>query len=482
MTKPLSLPLICQPSAARSDTLAVQVYRDLLDAVRAGRLSHGSRLLSSRGAAQALGLSRSTINLAYELLRAEGVIDVRQGAAPQVIAPDTGPAKPPVKVSRTPSARGRKLGAVRRDNAMAQVSERMAPGEPSEALFPADEWARALRRAARRMHGPASAYAAPHGLPALRGILAERLATDRGLAVDPEQILVTTGTQGSLALAAQVLSDAGDRAALEDPGYPGARAAFLGAGLHLHSMPVDAEGAQPDDLPDDTRLIYLTPSNQYPLGIRMSHARRLAFLNRAQQTGALILEDDYDSEFLWRGREIAALTAEASAGQVIYMGSASKVLMPALRLGWMVVPPDLIEPLRAVQRNLGLMANLHAQHALADMMRAGRYRAQLKRIARVYEGRGRALARALSSIDGVTASQPDGGVQVTARFDGSLTEDGALAAVAAHGFQPARLTDYCAGAGLRGLVIGFADATPERIALFADALRTAKSSISDEYP
>lgn len=110
MTKPLSLPLICQPSAARSDTLAVQVYRDLLDAVRAGRLSHGSRLPSSRGAAQALGLSRSTINLAYELLRAEGVIDVRQGAAPQVIAPDAGPAKPPVKVARTPSARGQTAG------------------------------------------------------------------------------------------------------------------------------------------------------------------------------------------------------------------------------------------------------------------------------------------------------------------------------------------------------------------------------------
>lgn len=473
MTKPLSLPLICQPSATRSDTLAVQVYRDLLDAVRNGQLSHGSRLPSSRGAAQALGLSRSTINLAYELLRAEGVIDVRQGAAPQVIAPDTGPAKPPVKVARAPSARGRQLGAVRRDSAAAQVSERMAPGEPSEVLFPADEWARALRRAARRQHGPVSAYAAPHGLPTLRRILAERLATDRGLAVDPEQILITTGTQGSLALAAQVLSDAGDRAAIEDPGYPGARAAFLGAGLHLHSMPVDAEGARPDDLPDDTRLIYLTPSNQYPLGIRMSHARRVAFLNTARRTGALIFEDDYDSEFLWRGREIAALAAEASADQVIYMGSASKVLMPALRLGWMVVPPDLIDPLRAAQRNLGLMANLHAQHALADMMREGRYRAQLKRIARIYEERGRALAQALSSIDGVSASQPDGGVQVTAHFDGRLTEDAALAAVAARGFQPGKLSSYCSGTDLRGLVIGFADATPDRIAAFISALKAA---------
>ncbi|UOA28875.1 HTH-type transcriptional regulatory protein GabR [Pseudosulfitobacter sp. DSM 107133] len=462
---------MCHPSAKRPEALAVQVYRDLLEAVRTGRLGDGSRLPSSRAAAQALGLSRSTINLAYELLRAEGVIEVRQGAAPRVIAPVTGPPRKTAKAVRIPSQRGRQLGEVRRDSATAQALGRMAPGEPSEALFPADEWARALRRAARRQHGPVSSYATPHGLPELRRVLAGRLATDRGLAVDPEQILITTGTQGSLALAAQVLSDAGDRAALEDPGYPGARAAFLGAGLHLHAMPVDAEGARPDAVPKDTRLIYLTPSNQYPMGIRMSHARRVAFLNMAQQTGALILEDDYDSEFLWRGREIAALAAEASAGQVIYMGSASKVLMPALRLGWMVVPPDLVDPLRTAQRNLGLMANLHAQHALADMMHTGRYRAQLKRIARVYEGRGRALAQALSSLDGVSASQPDGGVQVTALFDGRLTEDAALAAVSAQGFQPAKLSDYCSDVANCGLVIGFADATPERIAAFVDALR-----------
>lgn len=465
------MPLLCQPSAGRPDALAVQVYRDLLEAVRTGRLTDGSRLPSSRAAAQALGLSRSTINLAYELLRAEGVIDVRQGAAPRVVAPVTGSAKRSAKPVRTPSARGRQLGAVRRDSTLAQASGRMAPGEPSEALFPADEWARALRRAARRAHGPVSSYATPHGLPQLRGILADRLAADRGLAVDPEQILITTGTQGSLALAAQVLCDAGDRVAIEDPGFAGARAAFLGAGLHLHAMPVDAEGARPDAVPKDTQLIYLTPSNQYPLGIRMSHARRVGFLNLARQTGALILEDDYDSEFLWRGREIAALAAEASADQVIYMGSAAKVLMPALRLGWMVVPPDLIDPLRAAQRNLGLMANLHAQHALADMMRTGRYRAQLKRITRVYEGRGRALAQALSSIDGVSVCQPDGGVQVTARFDGRLSEDAALAAVSTRGFKPAKLSTYCCKADDRGLVIGFADATSERIAAFVDALR-----------
>ncbi|MDT0683441.1 PLP-dependent aminotransferase family protein [Roseicyclus sp. F158] len=469
MTRPLSLPLLCRPARDRREPLAVQVYRDLLAAVRDGRLADGATLPSSRAAADELGLSRSTINTAYDLLRAEGVIAIRRGAVPRVVGPALVPRKPAVPVPRAVSNRGERLSRTPRATATPETGI-MAPGEPDEALFPADEWARALRRAARRSHGAVASYADPWGVPALRRILAHRLQVDRGIAATPDRILITTGTQSSLALAAQVLTDTGDVAALEDPGYLGARVAFQGAGLTPAPIPVDAEGAIPDAVPRDARLIYLTPSNQYPTGARLSHARRAALLQHARDTGALILEDDYDSEFLWRGREIAALSASAQGGETIYLGTAAKVLMPALRIGWMVVPPDLVAPFRVAQRNLGLMANLHAQIALAEMMETGRYRAQLKRIARTYEARGHALAEALSSVKGLSVRPPDGGVQLTARFGNGRSEASTLAALAAQGFRPARLSAYCLNADRTGLVIGFADATPKRIETFVRVL------------
>ncbi len=473
MTRPLLLTPICRPEPGRSDALAVQVYRDLLAAIRDGRIARGSRLPSSRAAASELGLSRSTVNVAYDLLRAEGVVAIRRGAAPCVTSPSE-PRKPLAdREAVRASERGRRLAGTPRGVALAGPSGTMAPGEPSESLFPADEWGRSLRRAARRSHGPIASYAEPYGHRDLRQILSERLASDRGLSVDPERILITPGTQASLALAAHLTTDPGDLAAIEDPGHLGARAAFHGAGLRLASLPVDAEGARANAVPPEARLVYVTPSNQYPLGVRLSHARRMALLDRARAIGAVILEDDYDSEFLWRGREIAALAAEAPEGRVIYTGSASKVLLPALRIGWMVAPSDMIDVFRAAQRNLGLLANLHTQIALADMMRSGRYRAQLSRIARVYEARGHALAAALSAIEGVAVREPDGGVQITARFTEGDPEAHVVAALSATGFAPTRLSLYCNGEKRSGLVIGFADATPERIDAFARTLSRA---------
>ncbi|PZX13654.1 GntR family transcriptional regulator/MocR family aminotransferase [Palleronia aestuarii] len=470
MVKPLSLAILCRLDISRAEPLPVQIYRDLLAAIRDGRLRHGSRLPASRGAAGELGVSRGTINVAYDLLRAEGVIEVRPGAAPRVVAATEPPPFSQAVRAFAPSARGARLSVDPRRETAGAPEGIMAPGEPSETLFPRDEWGRALRRAARRMHGTRAAYGDPHGLPDLRLILSERLAQDRGVFADPGQILITTGTQGSLSLATRMTSDPHDLAAIEDPGYLGARVAFEGAGLRLATLPVDEHGARPDVLPEEARLIYLTPSNQYPTGVRLSHARRRVFLDRAEVMGALILEDDYDSEFHWRGREIAALAAEGPEARVIYAGSAAKVLMPALRIGWLVVPDALVDPFRAAARNCGLMANLHAQAALAEMMRSGRYRAQLGRIARVYAARGLALAEALDGIDGLSVRPPDGGVQLAIRFEDGRSETEAIVALSAKGFSPSRLSRYMLTGCVSGLVVGFADATPERIALFVRTL------------
>ncbi|WP_417681781.1 PLP-dependent aminotransferase family protein [Roseibium sp.] len=473
MTRPVTLAALTSPDPAKPDPMPVQIHRDLLAAIRDGRLPEGVRLPSSRIAAQGLGVSRATVNTAYDLLRSEGVLTIRPGAAPEVIAPQVLSARPKQAAPPALSERGRNLSTDPR--AASYIAERgvMHPGAPAESLFPADEWAQALRRAARQRHGDLANYNAPFGLPALRQVLAERLATDRGLWIDPDQILITTGTQASLALVAQVMTDPGETVAMEDPGFMGARAAFLGAGLEIAPVPLDEHGLQPGHVPTDARLIYVTPSNQYPLGYRLSLPRRLELLEHAQAQDALVIEDDYDSEFLWRGREIAALAAHSEGGGVVYLGTAAKVLMPALRIGWMVVPEALIGPMRAAQRNLGLMANLHAQIALSEMMRSGRYRAHLRRIARAYEARGNALAATLGPIEGIEVHPPDGGVQLTVRFHDDRDEVLALTALAEAGFRPARLSAYCLGEPLNGLIVGFADATPDRIARFAEVLDEA---------
>ena len=467
--EPLALTALSKPDPARAGSLAVQLYRDLLEAIRTGRAAGG--LPSSRAAATALGLSRNTVIAAYELLRAEGAVSIRPGAAPHILEPQPNTAPPPSPAPGSPglSLRGQNWadGGNRRSSGGI-----MAPGHPDEAMFPRDEWALHLRRAARRGAGVSFAYAAYTGLPRLREALAHRLTADRGMQVTPEQVLITSGSQASLTLIALALADPGDTALIEEPGYAGARAAFRGAGLTLRPLTVDGEGADFTGAPP-ARFAYLTPANHYPMGHRLTLRRRTMALDYARGTDALLIEDDYDSEFHWQGREIAALQGHAP-DRVITLGTAAKALMPALRLGWIVAPPHLAEPLRAAQRNLGLAANLHAQSALAEFMDQGRYRAHLRRIAKVYGERGRMLAAALRAIPGLDVADPSGGVQLGFRLpDGH--ETATLAALRKAGFGTAALSDYCVATPQEGLISGFAEATPERITRFTKILRRVLS-------
>lgn len=465
--EPVSLTVISQPDSSRSEPLAVQLYRDLLAAILDQRLS--GLLPSSRTAAQTLGLSRNTVNAAYDLLRAEGAVTIAPGTPPRIVRPE----RPAPRTANEPTGlpalttRGHSWAATPEARSAGGI---MAPGHPDEGLFPRDEWALLLRRAARATQGEAFAYAHYSGLPDLCTILARRLGADRGMLVSPDQILITPGSQAALCLAALTLSNPGDTALIEDPGYGGARAAFLGAGLSLSLLPVDGEGADPAHAPPAC-LIYLTPANHYPLGHRLSLPRRAAIIAHARRHQALIIEDDYDSEFLWQGRAIAALQPSAP-DQILTIGTAAKALMPALRLGWMVVPAHLAPALKAAQRNLGMGANLHAQRALAAMMEQGRYRAHLHKIARTYGERGRALATAVRALPGVQVNDPSGGVQLSIRLPPG-TETAAIAALNGAGFGTAPLSAYCLGPSQEGLVTGFAEATPQRIARFTKILSKA---------
>jgi GntR family transcriptional regulator / MocR family aminotransferase len=217
------------------------------------------------------------------------------------------------------------------------------------------------------------------------------------------------------------------------------------------------------------RLVYVTPSTQYPSGVRMTLPRRLALLDYAAATGALIVEDDYDCEFVWRGREIAALQGLRGGTGVLYLGSAAKSLLPGLRLGWIVAPPDLVGPLRAIHRALGLGANVHAQAALASFLETGSYRAHIRRLSQAYAERGRRLSQRLADAlgDAATVSEPDGGLQLLVRFRQPIDERALTARLAEAGYAAAGLSGYCLQPAANGIVVGFGDASERHAAAFA---------------
>lgn len=470
--------------------LSQQVYRALREAVLQGILKPGMRLPSSRKFAHHQNISRNTVNTAYELLQAERIVDVRPGAAPVVaeFVPPAGKAK--IKTTKSPvrklSARGQLLAENLRGPNWAYRHEALQPGAPALDAFPYELWARSLRRAARTVQSPDLLYQNSCGYPGLKEVLSEYLASERGVRAKPNQILITSSMQaGSSALAA-TLADPGDTAWIEDPGYLGARTAFHGAGLTIRGMPVDAEGAMADGLleeADPPKLIYVTPSHHYPLGRRMSLSRRLSLIETAAEVGATILEDDYDSEFLFEGRPIAALQGLAAQGEVIYLGTFSKSLLPGLRVSYLVVPEELVEPLASVFRHTGRLANVHAQIALADFITSGHYRAHLKHIRSLYQERGNALVGALKAVLGnaVEVEFPTGNVQISLRFNEDLDDGRIAAAMQKRGFSVSPLSVCYLEENVRpGLIMGFAGATEAQIDAGVQTLKVILRSRSGQ--
>ena len=458
--------------------LPEQIYRAIGEAARSGRLKPGAVLPSSRQLAEGLGISRNSVNAGYELLRADGVVEVRQGTAPRILARGDMEKGRLNGAGQAPSLsrRGQEISVNLRAAQGERHAGQLEPGAPDEALFPADLWARTLRRVARQRFGAAAIYGDLEGLPRLKLALADYLSRQRGVSADPGQVLIVPSTQSALALAAQCLADPGDVGLVESPGYFGARTAFAGAGLVTEALEVDGQGADPAPVAaSGARLIYVTPSHHYPTGGRMPLQRRMDLLRAARDLGATILEDDYDSEFLWQGRAIAALQGISEGMEVIYMGTTAKSLLPGLRLAYMVVPPGLVAPLAQAQRNLGLRVNIHAQAAYAELIESGALITHLRRIAKTYEERGRLMVETLRARFGATLAvdMPMGGLQVVASF-ASPRDDVAIArALAREGFETPALSSYCAGERRSGLIIGFADATPARLSRFADRLERA---------
>jgi GntR family transcriptional regulator/MocR family aminotransferase len=263
-------------------------------------------------------------------------------------------------------------------------------GQPALDLFPHDLWARLVARCARQSLPAYTDYQQPAGYDPLREAIAHHIGISRGVRCTPDQIIITAGAQGALDLAVRTLLNPGDAAWLENPGYFGAWGALVVAGAHLAPVPVDEHGLDVEAgrwLCPDARLVATTPSHQFPTGVTMSLSRRLALLDWARQADAWILEDDYDSEFRFSGRPLEALQSLDRANRVLYIGSFSKVLFPTLRLGYLVAPPVLIEPLLATRRYIDVHVPILEQMALTDFVLEGHLARHVRRMRQHYRQR-----------------------------------------------------------------------------------------------
>ncbi|MDP6871949.1 MAG: PLP-dependent aminotransferase family protein [Alphaproteobacteria bacterium] len=476
------------------------LYRQLYDGLRLmildGRLASGSRLPANRVLAQDLSLSRNTVATALQQLLAEGYVETRQGDGTYVASelPDDVLGGTDQRTSERPGGYGldqsadiaRRYGLSRRGQALAAISRvsagsvaAFAPG-PDIGAFPFDIWARLLARFWRR---PGPELAISHdagGYPPLKAAIASYLGAMRGVRCEPGQIIVVSGAQQAISLAAQVLLDHDDQAMVEEPGYGGIRGALTAAGLRIAHVPVDGEGmdiAAGEARAPLARLACVAPSHQHPLGVVMSLRRRLALIEWARRRQGWILEDDYDSEYRYAGRPLAALQGLDTTGRVIYVGSFSKVLFPALRLGYLVVPPDLVEPFVRARRVLDDHTAMLAQPVLARFIEDGHFASHVRRMRRLYAGRQEALlAAARKDLAGLLEIDADeAGMHLIARPAAALTssmDDGQITQAAAKaGVTVAALSSTYAGKPARqGLILGYAAHDEDSIAVAARRL------------
>ena len=343
------------------------------------------------------------------------------------------------------------------------------PGLPALDAFPFEVWARLEARRWRLAPRHLLDYGDPAGHAPLRHAIAAYLGEARGVRCEWDRVIIVAGSQQGLDLAARVLLDPGDAAWIEAPGYPGARGALEAAGLRLVPVPVDADGLDVEAgarLAPRARLAYVTPSHQYPLGVTMSLARRLALLEWARQARAWIIEDDYDSEYRYVGRPLSALQGLDTAGRVVYVGTLSKVLFPSLRLGYLVVPPSLVDVFAGARAIADRHAPLIAQAVLSDFIEDGHFARHIRRTRMLYAERQAALLdvarRELAGRLDVPAA--GAGMHLGGWLPPGIRDRAAAQAAARHGVMAPPLSTYRMRPGGRGgLMLGYAAFTPREI-------------------
>ncbi|CUR58195.1 Transcriptional regulator, GntR family with aminotransferase domain [metagenome] len=429
MPKPTTLPV--RLDRRRATTLGAQLAGQIRDLITTGTLEIGDRLPSTRGLAADLGVSRAVTEQAFDQLLAEGWLEARRGSGTYVAA--AGHVAPtPTSRSAAPAAEP----AFRFDTGTPWIDPRHAAG-----------WRRAWREVAADR--PPAGYPDPAGLSELREALCLHLARTRGLRCTPDEVALTNGTTDGLRHLLATLPPG--PVAMEDPGYRAAANVVLDSGRDLVDVPVGDDGLRVDRLDTAVQALYVTPAHQHPLGITMSATRRLALLERAGALDAVVIEDDYDSEFRY---DVAPLPALASLDRdrVVYLGTASKSVAPALRLGWLVAPVAVVREITARRDRTHDLVPWPVQRAFLAMLREGYVDRVVRSARRVYAQRSRQVMEAIGDF-GTVAPSP-AGMYLTLQLDQGAAERAATTARAA-GFDVPLLSDYSRTAGRHGLVLGF---------------------------
>ena len=481
------------------EPLYKQLYDGLRRAILTGEMEANTRLPSSRILADELAVSRNTVVNAFDQLIAEGYLESRVGDGTYVAhtLPDellhvTTEAKTAPRHDQHISRRGlSRRGAMLSQTAVCSPRRLTAheypipfrAGLPAYDAFPFDVWARLEARLWRDPLQELVTYGNPAGYEPLREAIAAYLNTARGVHCKPDQIIIVSGSQQALTLSGMVLLDPGDVAWIEEPGYLGARAALIGASARLVPVPVDEEGIVVSEgiaREPTARLAYVSPSHQHPLGVTMSLSRRLALLEWAAGANAWILEDDYDSEYRYTSRPLAALQGLDRAGCVIYIGTFSKVMFPGLRLGYMVVPPDLVEAFVSARAIMDRHSPLPEQAVLAEFIGEGHFANHIRRMRALYATRQAALIQSIREYAPIIEANPaDAGMHLIGWLPLGMDDKIAAEAAATYEIDVAPLSIYRLQAGGRGgLLLGYAaldEATiRDGVQRLAEALRTVR--------
>ncbi|MDB5374349.1 MAG: PLP-dependent aminotransferase family protein, partial [Belnapia sp.] len=448
-----------------------QVYLELRRAILAGAISPGGRLPPTRALAQHLGIARNSMVAAYEQLLAEGFIEGRVGAGsyvsrdmpePLELPPAAAPPPPPV----VPHAG--QYGTAPFNTGRCSLDDRTL-----------QIWRSLTMRHLHKLDPALLGYADPRGALPLRQAISRYLRAARAVRCEPEQVVVTAGAQQAIDLMLRVLVEPGTPVWLEDPCYPAVRAALAAARARIVPVPVDGQGmevAAGIAAAPDARLAYVTPSSQYPLGVVLSMARRLELLAWARREGAWVLEDDYDSEFRYAGRPLASLQGIDDGGRVIYVGTFSKVLFPGLRLGYAVVPPELLEPVLAARLLTDWYPAALQEGVVTDFLAEGHFAQHLRRMRQHYRIARDALVEALrANLPGQLAVEvPEQGMKLLARLRPGLSDLAVSAAAARRGLVARPVSPmFLAAPPIQGLMLGFSGHEPGALRWAARELAVA---------
>ncbi len=468
-----------------------QLFLSLRQAILDGRLKPNSQLASSRSLAAELNISRNTVLTAYDQLTAEGYLESRIGSGSYVsshLPDDLLERKSSGQAGQVPTREVylSKMAAPYKERPLKQTYRGLpfSPGLPALEEFPFEDWARLL---ARNWRKPKREFLVDNpigGSAVLRDAIATHLGQTRAVRCDADQVIVLSGSQQAIHLVVRAFAEPGESIWMEEPGFPGIRDAIISAGANPVPVPVDAEGFRLDlakSLAPEARLVCISPSHQYPLGQTMSLARRLDLLEWAKTEGKFILEDDYDSEYRYAGRPLSSLQGLDEDNRVLYVGTMSKVMFSGLRVGYMVVPKDLVDVFLALRRDIDSHSPAAPEAALADFISEGYLAAHIRRMRLLYEHRQNCLVTLLRQKlpDLIEVEPQESGMHLVAFLNPSVPDKQVEKAAAEQGMLVRALSGFYNGVTHQnGLILGFAGTSETVMPQLVDRLATLIRTLS----